>query len=121
MCRAIAALLHYLFTASFLWMLIEGVHLYTKSVAVFGKGLSTKIYLLVGWGELSGSLAQYPAPKTDPSSVIITTNRNNFSDSKNKTTAALATPTINATTSKSTITTTTTQQARDKQARTKHY
>ncbi|XP_071798425.1 uncharacterized protein [Asterias amurensis] len=50
MCKAIAALLHYLFTASFLWMLVEGVHLYTKSVAVFGKGLSTKIYLLVGWG-----------------------------------------------------------------------
>ncbi|XP_022093791.1 adhesion G-protein coupled receptor D1-like [Acanthaster planci] len=49
-CRAIAVLLHYLFTASFLWMFMEGVHLYIKSVAVFGKGLRSWMYMAIGWG-----------------------------------------------------------------------
>ncbi|XP_038050445.1 adhesion G-protein coupled receptor D1-like isoform X2 [Patiria miniata] len=49
-CKAIAVLLHYLFTTSFAWMFMEGVHLYMKSVAVFGKGLKTWMHMAIGWG-----------------------------------------------------------------------
>ena len=48
----VAALLHYLFTAAFCWMLCEGVMLYLMLVVVFSE-LAKKwwIFLLLGWGE----------------------------------------------------------------------
>ena len=49
----VAALLHYLFTAVFCWMLCEGIMLYLMLVVVFSE-LTKKwwIFFLLGWGEL---------------------------------------------------------------------
>ena len=49
----VAALLHYLFTAVFCWMLCEGIMLYLMLVIVFSE-LTKKwwIFFLLGWGEL---------------------------------------------------------------------
>ena len=51
-CAFVAALLHYIFLASFCWMLCEGVMLYLMLVVVFSK-LSKKwwFFLILGWGE----------------------------------------------------------------------
>ena len=52
-CAFVAALLHYLFTAVFLWMLCEGIMLFLMLVMVFSR-LSKKwwLFLLLGWGEV---------------------------------------------------------------------
>ncbi|XP_071477265.1 uncharacterized protein [Diadema antillarum] len=51
LCTAVAALMHYLYTAVFCWMLIEGIHLYLMLVKVFGsEGSKRAYYLAVGWG-----------------------------------------------------------------------
>ena len=52
-CAFVAALLHYLFTAVFSWMLCEGIMLYLMLVVVFSK-FSQKwwCFLLLGWGEI---------------------------------------------------------------------
>ncbi|XP_072170141.1 uncharacterized protein [Diadema setosum] len=51
LCTAVAALMHYLYTAVFCWMLIEGIHLYLMLVKVFGSEGSKRVYYLaVGWG-----------------------------------------------------------------------
>ncbi|XP_077870146.1 adhesion G protein-coupled receptor L2-like [Saccoglossus kowalevskii] len=50
-CMVVAILLHTSFLAVFMWMLMEGVHLYSKVVIVFGTESSkVKFYLLFGWG-----------------------------------------------------------------------
>ena len=52
-CMCIAILLHLLYTATFTWMLCEGIHLYHKVIAVFeteGKGKKI-LYYIIGWGE----------------------------------------------------------------------
>ena len=53
-CTIVAALLHYLFTAVFSWMLCEGILLYFLLVKVFGsKYIKRKWpYFILGWGEL---------------------------------------------------------------------
>jgi len=52
-CRVMAAVLHYCFMSVFTWMLVEGLHLYTKVVQVFGNERSRNIYyLLFGWGNI---------------------------------------------------------------------
>ena len=47
-----AALLHYLFTAVFFWMLSEGIMLYLMLVVVFSQ-ISKKwwIFFIIGWGK----------------------------------------------------------------------
>ncbi|XP_070555708.1 adhesion G protein-coupled receptor E5-like [Ptychodera flava] len=49
-CTLVAVLLHYFFTASFSWMLIEGANLYIKSVFVFAKEVPTAGLVAAGWG-----------------------------------------------------------------------
>lgn len=52
-CKCIAILLHLLYTATFMWMLCEGVHLYHKIINVFdAEGKAKKIlYYCIGWGK----------------------------------------------------------------------
>ncbi len=51
-CAFVAALLHYLFTAVFCWMLCEGIMVFLMLVLVFST-LSKKwwFFLILGWGE----------------------------------------------------------------------
>ena len=59
-CVAVAALLHYLFTAVFCWMLCEGIMLYLMLVVVFSS-LAKKwwFFMLMGWGELKFQTHSY--------------------------------------------------------------
>jgi len=52
-CAAVAALLHYFFTATFTWMLCEGIQLYVKIITVFNSNSRFKqpFYYIIGWGE----------------------------------------------------------------------
>ncbi|RUS76177.1 hypothetical protein EGW08_016055 [Elysia chlorotica] len=51
-CAGVAVLLHYLVTASLVWMLVEGLHLYCQVVSVFGTGRARiNYYRAFGWGE----------------------------------------------------------------------
>ena len=52
-CVFVAALLHYLFTTVFFWMLCEGIMLYLMLVVVFSQ-ISKKwwIFFIIGWGKL---------------------------------------------------------------------
>ncbi|KAH9498177.1 Adhesion G-protein coupled receptor D1 [Bulinus truncatus] len=49
-CMAVAVLLHYSVTVMFIWMLIEGVHLYVTLVYVFCTKTFFWKYFLVSWG-----------------------------------------------------------------------
>nr|XP_006817910.1 PREDICTED: uncharacterized protein LOC100373477 [Saccoglossus kowalevskii] len=50
-CKTVAVLLHYVFMAVFCWMLVEGIHLYSKVVQVFGNWEDKlKYYCAIGWG-----------------------------------------------------------------------
>ncbi|XP_072026706.1 uncharacterized protein [Amphiura filiformis] len=50
-CKLMTVLLHFLYTAMFSWMLVEGIHLYRQIVTVFESGKSQIwIYFAVGWG-----------------------------------------------------------------------
>ncbi|XP_033097626.1 adhesion G protein-coupled receptor L4-like [Anneissia japonica] len=49
-CKSFAILLHFLLTAMFMWMLVEGIHLYLALVKVFGTSSHIKKYLVLGWG-----------------------------------------------------------------------
>lgn len=52
LCRVIAVGLHYLFSAAFTWMCIEGFHLYVMIVSVFrADSMRMKYYYLIGWGK----------------------------------------------------------------------
>ncbi|KAL5020871.1 hypothetical protein ScPMuIL_000026 [Solemya velum] len=51
LCSGIALLLHYLYTSVFMWTLVEGIHLYTQVVQVFGTDKARlNYYLVCGWG-----------------------------------------------------------------------
>ena len=52
-CKLVAALLHYFFTAVFTWMMCEGIMLYFMLVKVFNIGLGDRklFYIAVGWGK----------------------------------------------------------------------
>ncbi|XP_045390269.1 adhesion G-protein coupled receptor D1 [Lemur catta] len=51
LCRAMAVLLHYFLLSSFAWMLVEGLHLYSMVVKVFGSEDSKHLYYYgMGWG-----------------------------------------------------------------------
>ncbi|XP_070553533.1 adhesion G protein-coupled receptor L4-like [Ptychodera flava] len=50
-CKMVAIVLHYSCTALFLWMLVEGVHLYRQVITVYGSETSwLKYYYTICWG-----------------------------------------------------------------------
>lgn len=50
-CKAMAVLLHFFFLSAFAWMLVEGLHLYSMVVKVFGSEGSKHFYYYgIGWG-----------------------------------------------------------------------
>ncbi|XP_039627981.1 adhesion G-protein coupled receptor D1 isoform X1 [Polypterus senegalus] len=50
-CKIMAVLLHFFFLSAFAWMLVEGLHLYSMVIKVFGSEESKHIYYYgVGWG-----------------------------------------------------------------------
>ncbi|PFX23423.1 putative G-protein coupled receptor 133 [Stylophora pistillata] len=50
-CIAVAVMLHYFFTASFVWMCIEAVHMFFKIVSVFNiQRIRMRHYVALGWG-----------------------------------------------------------------------
>ncbi|XP_028515853.1 adhesion G-protein coupled receptor D1 [Exaiptasia diaphana] len=51
-CMMVAIMLHYFYTVAFLWMLVEGVHLYQKIVVAYEKKVvKKKHYYMIAWGE----------------------------------------------------------------------
>lgn len=47
-----AILLHFFFLSAFAWMLVEGLHLYSMVVKVFGSEGSKHFYYYgIGWGK----------------------------------------------------------------------
>ena len=59
-----AVLLHYLFLASFLWMLLEGVYLYVLIVEVFSTVKVWYLYVFA-WGKFSSEKSLYVAVLTN--------------------------------------------------------
>uniref|UniRef100_A0A9J8C8A1 Adhesion G protein-coupled receptor D1 n=2 Tax=Cyprinus carpio TaxID=7962 RepID=A0A9J8C8A1_CYPCA len=50
-CKIMAVLLHFFFLCAFAWMLVEGLHLYSMVVKVFGsEGSKHFYYYAIGWG-----------------------------------------------------------------------
>ncbi|KAM8960732.1 adhesion G-protein coupled receptor D1 [Pelodytes ibericus] len=50
-CKIIAILLHFFFLSAFAWMLVEGLHLYSMVIKVFGSEESKHLYYYgIGWG-----------------------------------------------------------------------
>ncbi|XP_060928274.1 adhesion G-protein coupled receptor D1 [Limanda limanda] len=50
-CKVMAVLLHFFFLSAFAWMLVEGLHLYSMVVKVFGSEGSKHFYYYgIGWG-----------------------------------------------------------------------
>ncbi|XP_063051285.1 adhesion G-protein coupled receptor D1 isoform X3 [Engraulis encrasicolus] len=50
-CKVMAVLLHFFFLSAFAWMLVEGLHLYSMVVKVFGSEGSKHVYYYgIGWG-----------------------------------------------------------------------
>uniref|UniRef100_A0A8C8A1T8 Adhesion G protein-coupled receptor D1 n=1 Tax=Oryzias sinensis TaxID=183150 RepID=A0A8C8A1T8_9TELE len=50
-CKVMAILLHFFFLSAFAWMLVEGLHLYSMVVKVFGsEGSKHYYYYVIGWG-----------------------------------------------------------------------
>ncbi|XP_036132719.1 adhesion G-protein coupled receptor D1 [Molossus molossus] len=50
-CQVLAMLLHYFFLSAFAWMLVEGLHLYSLVIKVFGSEDSKhRYYYGIGWG-----------------------------------------------------------------------
>ena len=50
-CQVLAVLLHYFFLSAFAWMLVQGLHLYSMVIKVFGSEDSKHLYYYgIGWG-----------------------------------------------------------------------
>nr|XP_048289665.1 adhesion G-protein coupled receptor D1 isoform X2 [Myodes glareolus] len=50
-CQVLAVLLHYFFLSAFAWMMVEGLHLYSMVIKVFGSEDSKHLYYYgIGWG-----------------------------------------------------------------------
>ncbi|XP_043832994.1 adhesion G-protein coupled receptor D1 [Dromiciops gliroides] len=50
-CKVLAVLLHFFFLSAFAWMLVEGLHLYSMVIKVFGSEESKHFYYYaIGWG-----------------------------------------------------------------------
>ncbi|MBN3296600.1 AGRD1 protein, partial [Amia calva] len=51
-CKIMAILLHFFFLSAFAWMLVEGLHLYSMVIKVFGSEESKHFYYYgIGWGK----------------------------------------------------------------------
>ena len=51
-CQIVYVVMQYFLTASFCWMLVEGINIYNKIVLVFNRGsCNKKLFYLVGWGK----------------------------------------------------------------------
>ena len=51
LCKVVTVLMHFLFMASFMWMLVEGAALYLSCTrAMYNFGDMRMKYLVVGWG-----------------------------------------------------------------------
>ena len=51
-CVAVAVMLHYFFTASFTWMCVEAIHMFSKIVSVFNiQTIRMRHYVAFGWGK----------------------------------------------------------------------
>uniref|UniRef100_A0A670JSZ3 Adhesion G-protein coupled receptor D1 n=1 Tax=Podarcis muralis TaxID=64176 RepID=A0A670JSZ3_PODMU len=56
-CKILAVLLHFFFLSAFAWMLVEGFHLYSMVIKVFGSEESKHLYYYgIGWGNKLVSL-----------------------------------------------------------------
>ena len=51
LCSAVAVVQHYLHTAIFTWMLVEGINLYSKLVKIFDVKRPYALYSAIGWGK----------------------------------------------------------------------
>jgi len=49
-CRILSIATHYFLSASFCWMLAEGIHIYNKIVRVFSNKKYNKVFHVLGWG-----------------------------------------------------------------------
>ncbi|XP_026545127.1 adhesion G-protein coupled receptor D1, partial [Notechis scutatus] len=50
-CKTLAILLHFFFLSTFAWMLVEGIHLYSMVIKVFGsEQIKLLYYYGIGWG-----------------------------------------------------------------------
>lgn len=49
-CRIVSIATHYFLSASFCWMLAEGIHIYNKIVRVFGSKKYNRVFCVLGWG-----------------------------------------------------------------------
>uniref|UniRef100_A0A8C4IP21 Adhesion G protein-coupled receptor D1 n=1 Tax=Dicentrarchus labrax TaxID=13489 RepID=A0A8C4IP21_DICLA len=67
-CKVMAVLLHFFFLSAFAWMLVEGLHLYSMVVKVFGSEGSKHFYYYgIGWGSCwlslkNGAIWAFVAP-----------------------------------------------------------
>lgn len=60
-CQVLATLLHYFFLSAFAWMLVEGLHLYSMVVKVFGSEGSKHLYYYgIGWGRWQAGRGGWP-------------------------------------------------------------
>lgn len=61
-----AVLLHFSFLCAFAWMLVEGLHLYSMVIKVFGSEDSKHFYYYaIGWGECTRTHARTLVRFTD--------------------------------------------------------
>ena len=67
-CRIISIATHYFLSASFCWMLAEGIHIYNKIVRVFSNKKYNKVFFVLGWGKCNSK-------KTWPASMQIYWNK----------------------------------------------
>ncbi|XP_078349353.1 uncharacterized protein LOC144634311 isoform X2 [Oculina patagonica] len=49
-CRIVSIATHYFLSASFCWMLAEGIHIYNKIVRVFSNKKYNRVFWVLGWG-----------------------------------------------------------------------
>lgn len=65
-CTLVAALLHLFFMAAFSWMLVEGLLLWSKVVAVnLNEDRHMKYYYLIGWGRTAaGHRENHNSPRS---------------------------------------------------------
>nr|XP_006819829.1 PREDICTED: uncharacterized protein LOC102809949 [Saccoglossus kowalevskii] len=50
LCTGVAMVLHYVYLAAFMWMLVEGMHLYLRVTRVFSTGIYLKFYYPIAYG-----------------------------------------------------------------------
>lgn len=75
----VAVLLHYCYTAVFIWMLVEGLHLYSKVVRVFGTERSRiTYYVCFGWGRLPEHVNRQPYDDGNDQMLMMTTTMKAF-------------------------------------------